>query len=401
MDAKKKKNRKKKGNQGKIADDAASNAEEVVVRDLNNDSALQPNHHGQNSDNVDVQSVVGVSESDMELEKHKMYEAKFVRLHEVIKQLEDEKNLWLQKEINLEEKLERLQSKVDFCLQNTTFLEEKLNKLQVENDSLVQEEAILADKVKSIEGIKDSWTLKETSIRETISELEEVNRTLKMQVKELEESRSTVVKENQSLCERLSTVESRIENLETRTVSEETTEADGPKLNGLDSKQDQSALASEHLSRNEHGHYQSALVAEPFSRYELDEVVTVARASTPTDHGQEYGANMLESESIQSSIQVQQMLSNDQVGGSDDGSMQAAKKQRSDEPMISEEIVTVLDEIQIHEEESQGAAVDMKPEEVPLSDAPLIGAPFRLISFVAKFVSGADLVNQAHPQSSR
>ncbi|XP_072997797.1 uncharacterized protein [Typha latifolia] len=387
-------------------------------RKIGRRKAIRPNHHGQNSDNVDVQSVVGVSESDMELEKHKMYEAKFVRLHEVIKQLEDEKNLWLQKEINLEEKLERLQSKVDFCLQNTTFLEEKLNKLQVENDSLVQEEAILADKVKSIEGIKDSWTLKETSIRETISELEEVNRTLKMQVKELEESRSTVVKENQSLCERLSTVESRIENLETRTVSEETTEADGPKLNGLDSKQDQSALASEHLSRNEHGHYQSALasehlsrnehghyqsalVAEPFSRYELDEVVTVARASTPTDHGQEYGANMLESESIQSSIQVQQMLSNDQVGGSDDGSMQAAKKQRSDEPMISEEIVTVLDEIQIHEEESQGAAVDMKPEEVPLSDAPLIGAPFRLISFVAKFVSGADLVNQAHPQSSR
>ncbi|XP_072975865.1 uncharacterized protein [Typha angustifolia] len=282
-----------------------------------------------------------------------------------------------------------------------TFLEEKLNKLQVENDSLVQKEAILADKVKSIEGIKDSWTLKETSIRETISELEEVNRTLKMQVKELEESRSTVVQENQSLCERLSTVESRIENLETRTVSEETIEADGPKLNGLDSKQDQSALASEHLSRNEHGHYQSALVAEPFSRYELDEVMTVARASTPTDHGQEYGANMPEmSERIQSSIQVQQMLSNDQVGGSNDGSMQTAKKQRSDEPMISEEIVTVLDEIQIHEEESQGAAVDMKPEEVPLSDAPLIGAPFRLISFVAKFVSGADLVNQAHPQYS-
>lgn len=32
--------------------------------------------------------------------------------------------------------------------------------------------------------------------------------------------------------------------------------------------------------------------------------------------------------------------------------------------------------------------------DVPITDAPLIGAPFRLISFVAKYVSGADLVEQ-------
>ena len=33
-------------------------------------------------------------------------------------------------------------------------------------------------------------------------------------------------------------------------------------------------------------------------------------------------------------------------------------------------------------------------EAVPLTDAPLIGAPFRLISFFAKYVSGADLVQE-------
>lgn len=33
-------------------------------------------------------------------------------------------------------------------------------------------------------------------------------------------------------------------------------------------------------------------------------------------------------------------------------------------------------------------------EAVPLTDAPLIGAPFRLISFVARYVSGADLVQK-------
>ncbi|KAG9149129.1 hypothetical protein Leryth_010718 [Lithospermum erythrorhizon] len=34
---------------------------------------------------------------------------------------------------------------------------------------------------------------------------------------------------------------------------------------------------------------------------------------------------------------------------------------------------------------------------IPLTDAPLIGAPFRLISFFARYVSGADLVNKNDP----
>lgn len=38
---------------------------------------------------------------------------------------------------------------------------------------------------------------------------------------------------------------------------------------------------------------------------------------------------------------------------------------------------------------------------VPLSDAPLIGAPFRLISFMASYVSGADLVSRNGPGSGR
>lgn len=85
MDSKKKRNRKKKGNQGKNNEETASNAEDVVVQEhnhdltteQNHDSLSQQNHHGQNSSNVDVQNAV-VSESEMELEKHKYYEAEFV-----------------------------------------------------------------------------------------------------------------------------------------------------------------------------------------------------------------------------------------------------------------------------------------------------------------------------------
>lgn len=66
----------------------------------------------------------------------------------------------------------------------------------------------------------------------------------------------------------------------------------------------------------------------------------------------------------------------------------------SSETSVSGEIVQIpLDENEIQDLEAQ-ASIEVGDESVPLADAPLIGAPFRLISFVAKFVSGADLVNQ-------
>jgi hypothetical protein len=61
----------------------------------------------------------------------------------------------------------------------------------------------------------------------------------------------------------------------------------------------------------------------------------------------------------------------------------------------SEEIVPVpLDDIQIHEDDPWQPGAEDEIDEVPFSDAPITGAPFRLISFVARYVSGADLVNK-------
>lgn len=40
-------------------------------------------------------------------------------------------------------------------------------------------------------------------------------------------------------------------------------------------------------------------------------------------------------------------------------------------------------------------ATEIDEKDVLLSDAPLIGAPYRLISFMAKYVSGADLVGKS------
>lgn len=72
-----------------------------------------------------------------------------------------------------------------------------------------------------------------------------------------------------------------------------------------------------------------------------------------------------------------------------------------DENIVSEEIVQIpLDENEVGVaklEDSRG----VETAEVPISDAPLIGAPFRLISFVARYVSGADLVDKGRLNSGR
>lgn len=68
------------------------------------------------------------------------------------------------------------------------------------------------------------------------------------------------------------------------------------------------------------------------------------------------------------------------------------------EPRTSEVGTVAFDEIQIHGDNKRGMMTNDDPapdKEVPFTDAPLIGAPFRLISFIAKYVSGADLVETA------
>lgn len=68
----------------------------------------------------------------------------------------------------------------------------------------------------------------------------------------------------------------------------------------------------------------------------------------------------------------------------------------SSEADYSGEIVQIpLDDKEVQDLELQVVESDTdKVAAVPLTDAPLIGAPFRLVSFVAKYVSGADLVNK-------
>jgi len=68
---------------------------------------------------------------------------------------------------------------------------------------------------------------------------------------------------------------------------------------------------------------------------------------------------------------------------------------------VSGEIVQIpLDENEAHDMEAQRLP-SQEDKSVPLIDAPLIGAPFRLISAVARYVSGADLVNKSSSESQQ
>ncbi|XP_008813237.2 autophagy-related protein 23-like [Phoenix dactylifera] len=398
MDGKKKKNRKKKGSQSKITEDATASAEAVSVQEHNNSSATEQNHHAQNSGNADVQST-GVSESDIELENRKIYEENYVKLQEEIRQLADEKNSWLQKQVNLEEKIKVLQNEVECCSQKEASLEAKLNDLRIGNDSVIQKEVILEDRVKDIEGIKDIWALKETSIREMIARLEEANITVQMQVRELEESRSNILQENQHLVENISGLELRIQRLEREASFYATSKMEMTKfpeeIKSLDQIEAVDALmqkpdsgneelagkvTEQHMQPNQHA--ASAEHSSPVLNHEM------TQTGTSTDYVSQYG------EQIQPSVGIQgrSSTSNGVEDSVADPGVRSAQPPGLDEPRISEDIVSVpLDEIQIHEEDLQGRKNIEKPAEVPLSDAPLIGAPFRLISFVAKYVSGADL----------
>ncbi|XP_010921190.1 uncharacterized protein [Elaeis guineensis] len=398
MDGKKKKSRKKKGSQSKITEDATANAEAVNVQEQNHSSATEQIHYAQNLGTTDLQSAAA-SESDIELGKRKNYEEKYVKLQEEIRQLANEKNSWLKKQVNLEEKIKVLQNEVDCCSQKEASLEAKLNDLQIGNDSVIQKEVILEDRVRDMEGIKDSWVLKETSIREMIARLEEANISLQKQVKELEESRSNIIQENQHLVENISGLELRIQRLEREASFYATSKMEMTKfpeeikpldqIEGADAfiqKPDSGngelagKVTEQHIQPNQHA--ASTEHSSPMLNHEM------SQTGTSTDYILQYG------EQIQPSVGIQERFSTSHgvENSVADPGVRLAQPPGLDEPRTSEDIASVpLDEIQIHEEDLQGRKNIEKPPEVPLSDAPLIGAPFRLISFVAKYVSGADL----------
>ncbi|XP_043699126.1 uncharacterized protein LOC122649927 isoform X2 [Telopea speciosissima] len=386
-DKKKKKNKKKKSRQTKAAEDVSDGVGATTSLEHNNVGSIEQNHCNLVSGNVDIQTP-GVVETNA----------------------------------SLDEKIRQLQSENDSFIQREAGLEKKIINLQNEKDSWLQKEVSLEEKIEQLSDEKAAWTLKANSMKGMFDRLNEETTRLQAQVKELEESRASLVHEKQHLMETVSSLQSQLQHLERETSF------------SASSNIDMTKHVSEHEDLNaqiEAGHVlvekliaENAQLVEKVNELyiELDrQSIRAAHSSTAgfdpavmtgtaisaekvsefSEKMSASGENMESFETIQMGDRISS-TNNPDTGISAITSIQIEEYPASFEAGGSEEIVQVpLDDSEVQENESPAALASEENVTLPLSDAPLIGAPFRLFSFVAKYVSGADLVNQNTSSSSR
>ncbi|XP_031389859.1 EH domain-containing and endocytosis protein 1 isoform X1 [Punica granatum] len=332
-------------------------------------------------------------------------------LQETIKYLRSENDLHLQKQADLEVKLAQLQSEKESWLQKEASLEDKIGHLSEDKASLGSKQESLEEKIRQLERDYDSWILKEKSNKETISNMEMELTKLRLQVGELEESKNISIQENQRLTDIISGLQEQIQNLESTNIStaraldeqiKRSSECDVlnsqlegacslverlitenselvEKVNELYLKLDQHKVTSGHSS-----------LVRPSSVLGVDGTNGVADRSSISSKNLPILAEKPEPPTEIVIVEDEPMLSD--KGDTTNHSIVMSNSLKSEE---SGEIVQIpLDENEVQTVESKGGVEDDGKTAVPLTDAPLIGAPFRFISFVAGYVSGADLVDK-------
>ncbi|XP_020553268.1 uncharacterized protein LOC105174685 isoform X5 [Sesamum indicum] len=344
---------------------------------------------------------------------------------EEIKQLHIEKNASMQNEGCREQKIQRLQREMDAHLQKEAGLEEKIDRLVEEAAFLNLKGVSLQEKLRRLEKERDSLILKENSAKESITRLTSDNTNLQAQVTELELSREGLLKEKQQLTEIVSSLKLEINNLKNAAGFPQSSEnnkatcEDGGvnyqieaaralveklisenselvvKVNELYAELDRSGARTEYVfSTGSVPGAQSADIAGG-SVLKPDWAVGADdrhRTAQVTDSIYDATQMMPFSGSNQSleDIMIEDQRNSKHVN--QNGDSELAKFVEISE---ADEIVQIpLDENEVRETNIEVAQLDEEID-VPLTDAPLIGAPFRLISFVARYVSGADLVNRS------
>ncbi|XP_024934879.3 binder of USO1 and GRH1 protein 1 isoform X9 [Ziziphus jujuba] len=440
---KKKKNKKKKNKQTKNV------AEEVVVG-RGETSSVDQNHsngkddQGQVSEAADVRN--DVHDVDADLHRHQpngtecstlaeseqqQWLQRVATLEEIIKQLQTEKDMHIQREATFEDAVKQLQDENNSHLQKAASLEMKIRQLQDEKDSLLQKEvgleekinrltdekitwdlkeASLQERIKHLEGEKDSLMLKEDITKESIANLNHDIARLRVQVLELEESRNNVLQENQQLVAQLQLQIKDFETISSTQPSDEVTKQPS-ELEDLNSQVEAAcALVEKLITEN------ADLVEKVNELYvELDRHTAIARLSStasapdpmsPVTTSVPDPLSPIKENTVSISIQKSDSVEGIPVkeernGISKTDSDHADEILKSSTSDASSEIVQIpLEENAVRDLELQVAETDTEAV-VPLSEAPLIGAPFRLVSFVARYVSGSDLVNRNSFDSNR
>ncbi|ONI04000.1 hypothetical protein PRUPE_6G296200 [Prunus persica] len=343
-------------------------------------------------------------ETDLHIQKE-------ATLEDAIKQLRNENDSHIQKEADQQKEIVQLQSEKDSWLQKEVGLEEKIGRLVDEKATLDSKESSLQEKIKHLERDRDTWILKEDSFKEMVAILNDDVAKLRAQVLELEQSRDNVVQVNQQLMENSSSLQLQIKNLES--VSSTPSSDELPKhaleREDLNSQVEAACALVEKLMA------ENAELVEKVNELHLEldrRSATVELTSTKT-------SNITIAPPETASVIDPMSRSNEDMSTSDQKldspEVAAIKQEMHSNGSEDSQHVAFVPELPIYDEISEIVQIPLEENEVrnlelsvetdknaavPLIDAPLIGAPFRLMSFVARYVSGADLVNQAPTNSS-
>ncbi|XP_021832020.1 myosin-1 isoform X4 [Prunus avium] len=425
---KKKKNKKKKNKQAETTDNVPISGNDQVSKDAADDGRLDDvpvTGNGQVPEAVaDVRSDAmqdadangnrhesnGTECSLAESEKQHWLQRE-ATLEETIKQLQKETGLHIQKEADQQKEIVKLQSEKDSWLRKEVGLEEKIGRLVDEKATLDSKESSLQEKIKHLERDRDTWILKEDSFKEMVAILNDDVAKLRAQVLELEQSRDNVVQENQQLMENSSSLQLQIKNLESVSSTPSSDELAKHALEREDLNSQVEAtcalvekLMAENVELVEKVNELHVELDRRSATVELTSTktsnITIAPPETASviDPMSRSNEDMSTSDQKLDSPEVapikQEMHSN--------GSVDSQHVAFVPELPISDEISEIV-QIPLDENEVRNLELSVETDKnaaVPLIDAPLIGAPFRLMSFVARYVSGADLVNQAPTNSS-
>ncbi|KAK9723753.1 hypothetical protein RND81_05G023000 [Saponaria officinalis] len=420
-DKKKRKNKKKKNKQPQHqhpqqekvnAEDTSSNAGETCSQDQNH--VEEPNHLNQVSRSVngglDDQSNTKVegtgvhvgsngtlssSSADSEKQKWLQEEAK---LREMVKQLLYEKDSYVRNQADLELRMKQLQLENESWHQKEVSLEQRIRQLEQEKADVSFEEGKLKEKIRHIEMEKFILVENENSNKELTTTLSNENTRLRTQVLELEGAQNNLSQENRQLIDNISALESRIRDLEKSLPAAFTPVAeqkDGSEEEDLNAQVEAAfALVEKLVTEN------AELVEKLNELYmELERPKALPDATSVEVSNYVAVPDPMHGPVDDFSPGAKQFevvpIKDERVTNDDMDSEYGNLVRHSSDTAVSGEIVQIpLNENEVHDLEAQEFRVEAD-EGVPITDAPLIGAPFRLISFVAKYVSGADLVNSS------
>ncbi|XP_030456008.1 sporulation-specific protein 15 isoform X3 [Syzygium oleosum] len=345
-------------------------------------------------------------EKESWLEKEVSFKEKISQLSDEKAKLKDEKAILELKQASFKEKISQiLDEKANLELKQES-LEEKIGQLEGDHDSWISKEERLVEKIRELERDHDSWVLKENSSREIIAKMETDIIGLQLQVSKLEESKNSYLLENQRLKDNILELQGQIHLLEN--------------ASSVDHSDEQRKRSSEYEELNSQMEAACALVEKLItenadlvekvnelclqldqqkaapglsSPFQSGSTVEIAESAGIVDHNSASNTNMLVLDGRPESSKDIQMHddtnSEDKINGEHGLLISSSAK-----PVDSGEIVQIpLDDNEVQDLESQTVESEER-DAVPLSDAPLIGAPFRLISFFASYVSGADLVDK-------